>query len=113
MAVMFPEFEEDLQVWRFVTPTGWGDPTFSLVATVKGHIEPVVASAQYLNSQDFQGITEVAFLDIAYDKVVLPNDYIITPRGDQYKNVGIPETWRYIIPYVMLKLETSQEVVST
>jgi len=113
MPVMFPEFEENLEVWRYVKPTGWGDPTFSLVATVRGHIEPVVSSAQFLNNQDFQGVSEVAFLDIVYENVVEPNDYIITPRGEQFKNIGIPETWRYIIPYVMLKLETSQEPVST
>lgn len=105
---LFPEYDEVMEVYRYTEPSGWEDPSCTLIGTVVGRIEPVAANEELLNNQDFQGIVEVAFLDIQYDGFVLPNDYIKDVRGTIYQNRGIPETWRHLIPYVMLKLERPQ-----
>lgn len=113
MALIFPELHEPLQVWRYGTPTsGWGDPTFVLVGTVMALIEPVSGKEEFLNKQDYQGVSEIASMDIIYDGVVQPDDYLVDTRGTQYVNKGVPETWRHIIPHVYLKLERSQEPVT-
>jgi hypothetical protein len=111
--VMFPEMVEDFQVWRYgkADPTAWEDPKFNLVAVVRGHTEPVSPNAEFLNKQDFQSVTEYCFLDITYKDIVQPDDYLVDSEGTQYINKGVPETWKHILPYVMLKLERSQQPI--
>lgn len=105
---LFPEYDEVLEVYNYTEPSGWSEGGWAYVDSVVGRIEPVAANEELLNRQDFQGITEIAFLDIQYDGIVQPNYYIKDSRGIVYQNRGVPETWRHLIPYVMLKLERPQ-----
>jgi hypothetical protein len=105
---LFPEYDETLNVYEYTEPSGWSEATWTLIDTVVGRIEPVAANEELLNRQDYQGITEVCFLDLQYDGIVKPNHYIVDSRNVVYQNRGIPETWRHLIPYVMLKLERPQ-----
>lgn len=105
---LFPEYDEVLEVYEYTEPSGWSEAGWVYVDSVVGRIEPVASNEELLNRQDFQGVTEVAFLDIQYDNIVKPNHYIRDTRGVVYQNKGIPETWRHLIPYVMLKLERPQ-----
>ena len=105
---LFPEYDEVLEIYEYTEPSGWSEAGWVYVDSVVGRIEPVAANEELLNRQDYQGITEVAFLDIQYDNIVKPNHYVRDPRGIVYQNRGIPETWRHLIPYVMLKLERTQ-----
>ena len=105
---LFLEYDETLTVYEYSEPSGWSEATWTLVDTVVGRIEPVASVAELINRQDYQGITEVAFLDLEYNGIVEPNHYIVDSRGVVYQNKGIPEVWRHIIPYVMLKLERPQ-----
>ena len=56
MALIFPE----LRALSGDTDTsGWGDP-FVLVGTVMALIEPVSGKEEFLNKQDYQGVSEIA-----------------------------------------------------
>ena len=105
---LFPEYDEVLEVYEYTEPSGWSEAGWVYVDSEVGIIEPVASNEELLNRQDFQGVTEVAFLDIQYDNIVKPNHYVRDPRGIVYQNKGIPETWRHLIPYVMLKLKRPQ-----
>jgi hypothetical protein len=114
---LFPEYDETLDVYEYTEPSGWseagtvGTTGWSYIGSIVGRIEPVAANEELLNRQDYQGITEVCFLDLQYDGIVKPNHYLVDSRSIVYQNRGIPETWRHLIPYVMLKLERPQSPV--
>jgi len=106
---MFEEYNEDIQVWRLVTPeTGMADSTWTQVATVSGRIEPVSAGESYINNQNMQTASHILFLDISYEGVIKEQDGLIDPRGREYINISTPEDWRCLIPYIMPKLEQKQ-----
>lgn len=105
---MFPEFNEPLQVYRKTPPVGMEDSSWEFVAEIQGRIDPVVSYETMANNQNFQSATDNVFFGIEYEGVVEPEDGIIDPRGKQYINIGYPEVWRHLIPYVMCKLEQKQ-----
>jgi len=109
---MFPQYNESYSVIRSTISNDFTEPTWSLVATVIGRSEPVSGKEEYLNHQDFQGVSEVAFIGLEYEGIVKPDDYIVDPRGRAFVNKGEPEVWRYMMPYIMLKLEPSQQPVT-
>ena len=108
---LFPECDSEFTVYRKTVPSGWVAPSWSTVGTIVGRVEPVAANEEILNRQDYQGITEVLFMDIEYKGIVQPDDYIVSSPGTVYQNRGIPEDWNYLIPYVMCKLERPQSPV--
>lgn len=112
MAVIFPEYEDVQEVYKYTEPSGWTEGGWEYVGSIKGRIEPVAANEELLNRQDFQGVSEVDFLDIAYDGIVQPNYYIKDSHNIVYQNRGVPEVWRHLIPYIMLKLERPQTDVT-
>lgn len=108
---LFDELQEPLSIHQYAAPEGWTEGGYTFIADITGYIEPVVASASLINQQDMQGISHVAFLPIAYKGVVKPNMYVIDADGTQYQNKGMPENWKFIIPYVMLKLVQPQTLL--
>jgi hypothetical protein len=108
---LFPEYDETYTVYEYTVPTGWVAPSWTLIGEVVGRIEPVAGNEEILNNQDYQGVTEILFMDLDYEGIVKPDHYLVDPRGIVYQNRGIPETWRNLIPYVMCKLERSQSPV--
>mgnify|MGYP007069484419 CR=1 FL=1 len=105
---LFPECREAHRVYRYSEPSGFSDATLSYIGEVLGRLEPIAASESMKNSQAYQNCTHYDFLDMEYDGIVLPKDYIIDPRDKQYQVVGEPEVWRNIIPQVVLNLEKPQ-----
>lgn len=106
--MVFNEYQDDISGYRLSSATGWSDPTWSLVATIKGRIEPVAPNEELRNNQQFQNVTEVLFTDIENATIFRGGDGIIDSYGIKRKIVGEPEIWRNMIPYVMYSLERSQ-----
>lgn len=108
---LFDELQEPISVYRPTIAVGFNDATIAFVSDeLTAYIEPVTATNEYLNQQDYQGIDKIAFMPIEFKGVVKPNDYIVDEDGMIFQNIGIPENWKYILPYVMLKLKVPQEL---
>ena len=108
---LFPAFEEEYKVYGKVIVNEWTDPTIMYKGMVRGILEPVTSTQEFLNKQDNQGITEVIVCDLEYEGVVNPDDYLRDPRGVQYQCRGVPEAWRYIMPNLVIKTERAQHVI--
>lgn len=110
---LFPETREYYDVYEYVPSVGWESPTWNYVGEVFMRVEPVTSSDELVNNQDNQNITEVGFMDIEYDGIVNPDNYLVRrSNGVVYQNKGIPEVWEHLIPYVMCKLERPQSPVT-
>ena len=106
---LFPETRSPYDVYSFTEAVGWSEPTWSYDGEILMRIEPVAANEEIMNNQDNQNISEIGFIDIEYDGIVKPNSFIIDRAdGTQFQNRGIPEKWKFLIPYIMVKLERPQ-----
>lgn len=105
---MFEEYNRDLLIYRQTEAVGFADVTWEYVATVRGRIEPVSAGESYVNNQNNQTASHVAFLSSEYKNVIKPQDGIIDEFGTEYINISTPEDWPDLIPYIMPKLEQKQ-----
>lgn len=109
---LFPEARKLYDVYEYIHTSGWEAPTWNYVGEVLMRVEPVASKNELVNNQDDQNITEVGFMDIEYDGVINPDNYIVRrSNGAVYQNKGIPEVWEDLIPYVMCKLERPQSPV--
>ena len=109
MSMLFEDDYGPLEVWRKQSgATSFSDAKWVYIATISGRTEPVVGSEEFLNNQDFHKVSEVAYIDPDYIGIVRPNDGIIDEFKRQFRCVGEPENWRYLLPHVILKLETAQ-----
>ena len=108
---LFPQYDETYSIYEYTVPVGWAEPTWAYIGDVVGRIEPVAVDEAQKNSQDYQGVTEVLFLDLQYDGIIKPDHYLVDSRGIVYQNKGVPESWRNLIPYVMCKLSRPQSPV--
>jgi hypothetical protein len=109
--MLFPEYQEPFTVWRgFDQPEDpfVGDRPWVLAENITGRIEPVAGTEEFLHNQDFHNVTEVIFCPIDYAGRVHGGDGIIDSAGKQMRVVGEPEVWKYMMPYVMLKVEKAQ-----
>jgi len=109
--VVFEQFYDTHTLTRKTDPIGFADATWNTIGTIRGRVEPVAGNEEFLNNQNFQGISEVMFCPIETAGLVRPDDVLEDSYGIKRINKGEPEIWRHILPYVMLKLERSQYVV--
>ena len=105
---MFEEYNRDLLVYRQTEAVGFADVTWVYVTTVRGRVEPVSAGESYVNNQNNQTASHIAFLSPEYRNVVQAQDGIVDEFDTEYVNISIPEDWPDLIPYTMLKLERRQ-----
>lgn len=110
---LFPDSRTPYSVYDYIDPT-WENPTAWIsVGTVLMRVEPVAANEEILNKQDYQGVSEIGFLDMQYDGMIKPNTYLVRQSdGTVYQNRGVPEKWEWLIPYIMVKLERPQSPVT-
>ena len=110
--MIFPEFQEALQVWRQTT-SGYADPVWVRQTDIAGRLEPVGASESFLQNQAFADVSTLCLSDLAYENMVLPKDGIVDPRGVHWEVVGWPEAWRSINPHLVSKLKRSQWAITS
>ena len=110
--MIFDEYQEPLQVWRMVTPTGaWVDPVWTSVSGITGRIEPVSGTESFLQNQSFADVTETCLAPYEYRNYIHPKDGIVDSDGIQREVVGEIELWKNIHPHIAFKLKRAQWAV--
>lgn len=103
--MIFPEYQEVMQVWRPVGPDG-ADQVWTHLYDITGRLEPVSYGTESpINNQNFPDVSEYLLSPIAYENQVGINDGIIDPRGVQRQVIGVPEIWRYLEPHMVCMLK--------
>lgn len=107
--MVFNEFQETLQVWRRMPPSGlYDDAVWTLFTTISGRIEPISVKDSFLNDQTMANATDIALIPYEYRDSVQTGDGVIDTDGIQRKIIGQPERWKWMIPHVVCTLERAQ-----
>ena len=110
--MIFDEYQEALQVWRQVTPSGaWVDPVWTQVSGITGRIEPVSGNETFLQNQSFADVTEICLAPYDFRNYIRPKDGIIDSDGIQREVVGEVERWKSINPHIAFRLRRTQWAV--
>ena len=110
--MVFPDFQETVQHWRFTVPaSGWADPSWVYLGDVTGRFEPIQGTEIFLQNQSFANVTEFFLTDIDYKLTFQPGDGLVDVDGIQRKIAGQPEIWKHILPHVVCKVERAQWTV--
>jgi hypothetical protein len=111
--MLFDEYQEDVQIYRQLMPaSGFADPTWSLIDTITGRIEPIGAIEIFNHNQSQGNITEIMMSPIDYKNSVLPDDMTIDADGVTRKVIGWPEIWKWEMPHIAVKLQRVQWAVT-
>ena len=110
--MVFPELQEDIQQWRYTVPTsGWSDPAWVLIGTMKGRFEPVQGNETFLQQQSFADVVEFLFTDIENRLSIQSGDGFVDSDGIQRKVAGQPEIWKSFVPHVVCRMQRAQWTV--
>lgn len=111
--MLFDEYQEVQQVWRFVAPTsGYADPSWTHIGDITGRIEPLGSSDKLSYNQTFDNASDMDFIPYEYRTFIAGGDGIIDVDGIQRKIVGQPEWYKYEMPHVEARLERVQFLVN-
>lgn len=110
---MFEEYNEPLQVWRLMPPSGMiqADPEWTYITTISGRIEPSANNENTQNDQSFQNTTDILIAPYSYASALVAGDGIMDAGGVQRRIVGHPELWKWILPHAACILQRAQWTV--
>jgi hypothetical protein len=109
--MLFEEYEDDIEVWRNIKPTGWADASWTLVDTIKGRFEAIQGTETMINDQSFSDAMDMLLCDYEYQSRVRVGDglRIVGDTVERYAT-GEPEEWKWelIHPHLAIKCQRRQ-----
>lgn len=107
---LFERVQETVSIYKPPTLSGWSteEAYWEFVQEIPMYIESVTGIESIQNQQNLQGITEFGISPIAYKDVIKEGYGVVDSDGVQRVNKGVPETWKFILPYCGYSLKREQ-----
>jgi len=111
--MLFPQYEESVEVWRESAPLGYADPVWEYQTTIKGRFEPIQGTEVLINNQNFSDVTEMFLCDYTYRSSIRAGDGLVGIDGVQRRIAAPPEDWKWglIQSHAASKCQRSQWAV--